>query len=226
MPNSSEGSPARPRRDSGKGFSAFSLQFLGYRLGKDRFLRRAHRTVPASEPAIRVPAPASTASKTNRGRRHRRRPCQTRQDRTPDVTRALCRSVVEMDNDALIAEFAGRTDAATTAIFSSASHMTFADIASVNRALITVIFGTVRNFFERSHTVRELNDLRRQLVAMCSIYLATANDVAVGYSTAEFERKQHRISLRSFRISRSRGPGQKHLISAAIDPSTNEMAPA
>lgn len=91
----------------------------------------------------------------------------------PDVTRALYRSVVEMDNEALIAEFAARTDAATTAMFASASDRSFSDVESVNRALATVIFGTVRNSFERSHSQPEVNDLRRQLIAMCRAYLET-----------------------------------------------------
>jgi AcrR family transcriptional regulator len=91
-----------------------------------------------------------------------------------DVTRALYRSVVEMDNEALIADFAARTDAATTEMFASASDRNFPDIASVNRALVTVIFGTVRNSFERSHSEQEVNDLRRQLIAMCRAYLESS----------------------------------------------------
>jgi len=89
----------------------------------------------------------------------------------PDVTQALYRSVVEMDNEALIAEFAARTDAATTAMLASAPNNSFSDLESVNRALVTVIFGTVRNSFERSHSEQEVNDLRRQLIAMCRAYL-------------------------------------------------------
>lgn len=91
----------------------------------------------------------------------------------PDVTRALYRSVVEMDNEALIAEFAARTDGATTAMFGSASNRSFSDVESVSRALVTVIFGTVRNSFERSHSQQEVNDLRRQLIAMCRAYIET-----------------------------------------------------
>ncbi len=91
----------------------------------------------------------------------------------PDVTRALYRSVVEMDNEALIAEFAARTDAATTAMFASAQDRSFSDVESVNRALVTVIFGTVRNSFERSHSKQDISDLRGQLVAMCRAYIAS-----------------------------------------------------
>ncbi|OLP59648.1 TetR family transcriptional regulator [Xaviernesmea oryzae] len=89
----------------------------------------------------------------------------------PDVTRALYRSVVEMDNEALILEFAARTDAATTAMFATAPNKSFSDLQSVSRALVTVIFGTVRNSFERSHSEQEVSDLRGQLIAMCRAYI-------------------------------------------------------
>lgn len=39
----------------------------------------------------------------------------------PEVTRTLYRSVVEIDNEALIAAFASRVDAATAAMLASAS---------------------------------------------------------------------------------------------------------
>jgi AcrR family transcriptional regulator len=90
-----------------------------------------------------------------------------------DVTRALYRSVVEMDNEPLIDAFAARADAATTAMLSSASDITFADVQSVNRTLVTVIFGAVRNAFERGLSGTAAEDLRRQLVIMCRSYLQT-----------------------------------------------------
>jgi AcrR family transcriptional regulator len=88
-----------------------------------------------------------------------------------DVTRALYRSVADMDNQALIDTFAARTDAATTAMLSSASDANFADVASINRTLVTVIFGAVRNAFERGLNGPTAEDLHRQLVAMCLAYL-------------------------------------------------------
>lgn len=90
-----------------------------------------------------------------------------------DVTRALYRSVAEMDNEPLIDAFAARADAATTAMLSSASDITFADVQSVNRTLVTVIFGAVRNAFERGLSGTAAEDLRRQLVIMCRSYLQT-----------------------------------------------------
>lgn len=88
-----------------------------------------------------------------------------------DVTRALYRSVAEMDNQALIDAFARRVDAATTAMLASAADATFADIKGVNLTLLTVIFGAVRNAFERNLRPAESRNLRHQLVIMCRSYL-------------------------------------------------------
>jgi AcrR family transcriptional regulator len=90
----------------------------------------------------------------------------------PDVTRALYRSVVELDNEALIEAFARRVDAATTAMLASACDISFDDLDGVNLTLVTVIFGTVRNAFERQLPDEAARALQRQLVMMCSSYLA------------------------------------------------------
>ncbi len=91
-----------------------------------------------------------------------------------DVTRALYRSVAEMDNSAMIEAFARRVDSATTAMLASAPDVTFNDLESVNLAFVTVIFGTVRNAFERNLTVAETTTLQRQLQFMCRDYLQGA----------------------------------------------------
>lgn len=91
----------------------------------------------------------------------------------PDVTRALYRSVVEIDNTALIEAFAERVDAATAAMLSSASDACFADLDNVNLTLVTAIFGTVRNVFERGLSPTAAAALQRQLVVMCRAYLRT-----------------------------------------------------
>lgn len=90
----------------------------------------------------------------------------------PDVTRALYRSVVELDNEALIEGFARRVDAATTAMLASACDISFDDLDGVNLTLVTVIFGTVRNAFERQLPENAARALQRQLVVMCRSYLA------------------------------------------------------
>ena len=91
-----------------------------------------------------------------------------------DVTRALYRSVVELDNEALIEAFATRVDAATAAMLASAPDATFADLDIVNLTLVTVIFVTVRNAFERNLTASAAEALHRELLMMCRSYLNAA----------------------------------------------------
>ena len=93
-----------------------------------------------------------------------------------DVTRALYRSVAELDNQPLIDAFARRVDAATGAMLASASDASFNDLKGVNLALVTVIFGTVRSAFERNLPPSAAQDLKRQLVLMCRSYLAAIPD--------------------------------------------------
>ncbi|WP_143434375.1 TetR family transcriptional regulator [Hydrogenophaga sp. H7] len=88
-----------------------------------------------------------------------------------DVTRALYRSVAELDNQAMIDAFASRANAATSAMLASASDATFTDLRNVNLTLVTVVFGAVRNAFERNLRPTEARKLRRQLVVMCRAYL-------------------------------------------------------
>ena len=91
-----------------------------------------------------------------------------------DLTRALYRSVVELDNEALIEAFAARVDAATAAMLASACDAEFADLQSVNLTLVTVIFGTVRNAFERNLPPAAVVILQRRLLSMCRSYLRVA----------------------------------------------------
>lgn len=85
----------------------------------------------------------------------------------PEVTRALYRSVAELDNEALIETFATRVDSATTAMLASAPDMQAGNLESINRTLVTVIFGTVRNAFERNLDADAADQLRRHLLTMC-----------------------------------------------------------
>ena len=92
----------------------------------------------------------------------------------PEVTRALYRSGIEIDNEALIAAFATRVDAATTAMLASASDASFTDVQSVNLTLVTVVFGTVRNAFERNLSKSAADELHRQLILLCRSYVRAA----------------------------------------------------
>lgn len=91
-----------------------------------------------------------------------------------DVTRALYRSVAELDNEALIDAFAERMDAATSAMLESAPDADCANIGLVNVSLLSVIFGTVRNVFERNLPASEQAAIRRELMSMCLGYLETS----------------------------------------------------
>ncbi|ADG11416.1 TetR/AcrR family transcriptional regulator [Caulobacter segnis] len=89
----------------------------------------------------------------------------------PEVTRALYRSVVELDNDALIEAFARRVDTATEAMLTTAPDAKFADPRTVNLTLLTTIFGAVRNVFERDLPASEAHAVQHQLILMCVAYL-------------------------------------------------------
>ncbi|UXN75677.1 hypothetical protein N8D56_20090 [Devosia sp. A8/3-2] len=87
------------------------------------------------------------------------------------MTRALYASAVELDNEVLIDAFAERMDEATIAMLKSAPDAVYANIDLVNVTLLSVIFGTVRNVFERNLPATEQVAIRHQLTTMCLSYL-------------------------------------------------------
>lgn len=93
-----------------------------------------------------------------------------------ELTRALYRSVADLDNSALLHTFADRVDTATANMFASASDFTLSDVGTTNLTLATVIYGTVRNAFERDLTGKETDQLRQNLVAMCRAYLESLSN--------------------------------------------------
>lgn len=92
----------------------------------------------------------------------------------PEVTRALYRSVAELDNEPLIAAFGQRADAATAAMLASAPDMSFTELSTVTLTLLSVIFGTVRSGFERELPAGQGEAVCEQLVLMCVAYLKAA----------------------------------------------------
>lgn len=88
-----------------------------------------------------------------------------------DVTRVLYSSAVELDNEALVDAFARRMDRATAAMLVTAPDADYADLELVNATLLSVIFGTVRNVFERNMPPALQAEIRKQLVSMCLSYL-------------------------------------------------------
>jgi AcrR family transcriptional regulator len=91
-----------------------------------------------------------------------------------DVTRVLYSSAVELDNEALIEAFAHRMDKATAAMLATAPNAAYENLDLVNATLLSVIFGTVRNVFERNLPAKAQAAIRKQLVAMCLTYLEGA----------------------------------------------------
>lgn len=89
-----------------------------------------------------------------------------------DVTRVLYRSAADLDTSALIEAFAARADAATAAMFATASDARFVDLPGATRTLLTAIFGTVRAVFERDLPAAEAEDVHRQLIVMATAYVA------------------------------------------------------
>ncbi|MDT0683446.1 TetR/AcrR family transcriptional regulator [Roseicyclus sp. F158] len=89
----------------------------------------------------------------------------------PELTRALYRSVAELETDALLRAFAARVDKATTDMFCRASDFRSPDAGEVNLLLTTVIYGSVRNAFERGLGQEEIAGLKSGLKAMCRAYL-------------------------------------------------------
>lgn len=88
-----------------------------------------------------------------------------------DVTRALYRSVAELDNSSLIEAFAERVDTATQAMLASAPDLAGREATPLALTLVTVIFGTVRNAFERGLSPAEVAHLKEELRSMCQVYL-------------------------------------------------------
>lgn len=96
----------------------------------------------------------------------------------PEVTRALYRSVVELDNESLIETFSRRVDAATLSMLASTCDAKFPDLPTVNLTLLSTIFGTVRNVFERNLPDTEAGAVKRQLIVMCIAYLDTVGSTS------------------------------------------------
>lgn len=96
----------------------------------------------------------------------------------PEVTRVLYQTVVEMDNRALIEAFGARADAAAAAMLASASDAAFVDLRIVTLTLLTSVFGTVRNAFERDLPAADAEAVLEQLKLMCRAYLESARTAA------------------------------------------------
>jgi AcrR family transcriptional regulator len=89
----------------------------------------------------------------------------------PDVTRALYQSVAELNNEPLIAAFAGRVDVAAKNMLLTAADGSFTDLPTVTLTLLSTVFGTVRSVFERELPADKGDVVCQQLIVMCVAYL-------------------------------------------------------
>ena len=96
----------------------------------------------------------------------------------PDVTRALYRSVADLDMAPLIGPFTRRVDAATAAMLATAPDAAFADLGLTSLTLLTTIFGTVKGVFERELPLPLARGVHDELTRMCLAYLESAKAVA------------------------------------------------
>jgi AcrR family transcriptional regulator len=92
----------------------------------------------------------------------------------PEVTRALYKSVAELDNEPLVTAFAKRVDTATEKMLLSSSDGSFTDLATVTLTLLSTVFGTVRSIFERDLPAAKGDAVCEQLVVVCVAYLKVA----------------------------------------------------
>lgn len=88
-----------------------------------------------------------------------------------ELTQALYRSVAELGNDALIHAFTARVDSATIEMFRHAPDIPEDEVEQMNLLLTTVIYGSVRNAFERGLGTQEISVLKSGLKAMCRDHL-------------------------------------------------------
>src|SRR4051812_1588989 len=92
----------------------------------------------------------------------------------PDVTRALYRSVADLDMAPLIGPFTRRVDAATAEMLATAPGAEFADVSLTSLTLLTTIFGTVKGVFERELPLPLARGVHMELTQMCLAYLQGA----------------------------------------------------
>jgi len=91
-----------------------------------------------------------------------------------DVTRVLYLAAVEVNVAEHVEEMTQRVEAASEAMFATASDGEFHDLAKVNLTLLNVLFGTVRSFFDRHMSDLLEGAISSQLVAMFCTYLEAA----------------------------------------------------
>ena len=91
-----------------------------------------------------------------------------------DVTRVLYLAAAEISVADIVEQMNQRVEAASEAMFCSASDATFDNLATVNLTILNVLFGTVRSFFDRDMADLLEETISAQLVAMFRTALEAA----------------------------------------------------
>lgn len=92
----------------------------------------------------------------------------------PDVTRALYRSITDVEMAPLMATFTRQIESATCSMLMTAPDAEFQNVSLASLTLLTALFGTVRNVFERDLPSTVAHDLQEELTRLCVLYVEAA----------------------------------------------------
>ncbi len=91
-----------------------------------------------------------------------------------DMTRVLYLAAYEVDVAELVEMMTQRVEAASEAMFATASDGPFENLTTVNLIILNVLFGTIRSFFERNMSDLLEQEICGQIISMFCAYLAAA----------------------------------------------------
>jgi AcrR family transcriptional regulator len=101
-----------------------------------------------------------------------------------DMTRVLYLAAGEINVAGPVEMMTRRIEAASEAMFATASDGPFENLATLNLTILNVLFGTVRSFFDRNMSDLLEYEFSGQIVWMFCAYLGSAKMRSVGSSTA------------------------------------------
>lgn len=83
-----------------------------------------------------------------------------------ELTHALYHAAEDIDVSEIVETMCQRVEAASQAMFATASDATFQDLPALNMTLMNVLFGTVRTFFDRNSPELLNRQLQEQLIIL------------------------------------------------------------
>lgn len=100
-----------------------------------------------------------------------------------DMTRVLYLAAYEIDVAELLEMMTQRVEAASEAMFATASDGPFENLPTVNLTILNVLFGTIRSFFERDMSDLLEHRICGQIISMFCAYLEAARTTPIEKST-------------------------------------------